>query len=239
MEGLERKALADLEWKADKTGAFRAVVATYNVVDKDGDVSLPGALDTSKSVIVSPWNHSSIDDSRADAPVGAATITTIGEKAVVDGHYYVNTDLGRKAYEITKALFDDGLGEWSYGFRIPSGGASTDSKDLADWPGARRILKQVSPFEVSLVFAGAGVGTQTVSVKSEQKVGARLSKESRLRLRSLATDLLAFIGEADDELPADVPKSQHTDAELQKFLRDARDDMARVRATRIVDLRLI
>jgi hypothetical protein len=238
VEGLERKGLADLEWKADKVGAFRAVVATYNVVDKDGDVSVPGALDTSKSVLVSPWNHSSVDDARMDPPVGAATITTVGDKAIADGHFYVNTDLGRKAYEITKSLFDDGLGEWSYAFRIPSGGASTDSKDLADWPGARRILKQVSPFEVSLVFAGAGIGTGTISVKSdalaELKRGARLSKESVVRLRSLAQDLLAFIGESDlEEVP---PKSLHVDPALQTFIRTEQN---RSDANRFVDLRLL
>lgn len=236
MEDIQRKALSDFEWKADKPGAFRAVVATYNVIDKDGDVSIPGALDTQKSVIVSPWNHSSVDDARSDPPVGAATITTVGEKAVVEGHYYINTDLGKKAHDITKALFDDGLGEWSYAFRIPPGGASTDAKELSDWPGASRILKTVSPFEVSLVFAGAGIGTQTLSVKSEMKRGARLSKESVSRLRSLATDLLAFIGESEPEPePTEAPKSDDT----QAFLRGARDDMERRRASRLVDLRFI
>lgn len=240
MEGLQRKALSGLEWKADKKGAFRAVVATYNTVDHDGDVSIPGALDTPKSVVVSPWNHSSVDDARSDPPVGAATITTVGDQAIAEGHFYVNTDLGRKAYEITKSLYDDGLGEWSYAFRIPPGGASTDAKELAEWPGATRILKEVLPFEVSLVFAGAGVGTQTLSVKSAAalalKRGARLSKESRTRLRSLAEDLLAFIGESEEE-PDDAPKQRHDDAELQAFLRRARDDMERVRSSRLVDTR--
>lgn len=242
-EGLERKALTDLEWKADKVGAFRAVVATYNVVDKDGDVTLPGALDTQKSVLVSPWNHSSVDEARQDPPVGAATITTVGDKAIAEGHFYVSTELGKRAYEITKALFADGLGEWSYAFRIPAGGASVASKDLEAWPGATRLLKQVSPFEVSSVFAGAGVGTQTLSVKSadplEQKVGARLSKESRERLRSLATDLLAFIGEAADEPSADAPKSAPLDADLQRFLRSTREGLERERATAQVDLRFV
>jgi hypothetical protein len=240
VEGLSRKALSGFEWKSEKTGAFRAVVATYNVVDKDGDVSIPGALDTQKSVLVSPWNHSSVDDARNDPPVGAATITTVGDKAIAEGHFYVNTDLGRKAYEITKSLFQDGLGEWSYAFRIPQGGAMTDAKSLEDWPGAQRILAKVLPFEVSLVFAGAGEGTRTLSLKSalESKVGARLSKESRTRLRSLATDLLAFIGEAElDE--TDPPKSRHDDAELQAFLRRTRDDMERTRRSALVDLRLV
>lgn len=242
MEGLQRKSLSDLEWKADKAGAFRAVVATYNVVDNDGDVSLPGALDTTKSVVVSPWNHSSVDEARSDPPVGAATITTVGDQAIAEGHFYVNTELGRKAYEITKSLFDDGLGEWSYAFRIPPGGAVFDQKELAEWPGATRILKQVSPFEVSLVFAGAGIGTQTLAVKSaasalelEMKRGARLSKESRARLHTLATELLAFIGEADVE---DEPKlRKDDDEEIQAFLRDARAEVERVRSQRFIDLR--
>jgi len=239
VEELQRKALSDLEWKADRKGAFRAVVATYNVVDNDGDVSIPGALDTSKSVFVSPWNHSSVDESRADLPVGAATITTVGDKAITEGHFYVNSDWGRKAYEMTKSLFDDGLGEWSYAFRVPPGGASTDSKDLSEWPGAQRILRKVTPFEVSLVFAGAGIGTQTLSVKSstlaalEEKVGARLSKPSKARIRAWAQELLAFIDEAEEEEP------KTNDAEIQSFLRSTRDDVERLRATRLIDLRAI
>ena len=233
--------MSALEWKADKPGAFSAVVAGYNVIDKDGDVTLPGALDTEKSVLVSPYNHSSVDAANADLPVGTATITTVGDKAIASGHFYVNTDLGRKAYEITKALYEDGLGEWSYAFRIPPGGASTETSELNDWPGAVRILKRVQPFEVSLVFAGAGVGTQTLSVKSaealvELKRGARLSKESRTRLRALAADLLAFVGEAEEE--PDPPKS-HNDPELQAFLRASRDELARFNENRIVDLRVI
>ena len=240
MEPIQRKALSDIEWKSDRKGTFRAVVASYNVVDNDGDVTIPGAMDTTKSVMVSPWNHSSVDEARSDPPVGAATITTVGDMAVAEGHFYVNTDLGRKAYEITKALFDDGLGEWSYAFRIPAGGASTDMKELSEWPGAQRILRKVTPFEVSLVFAGAGIGTQTLAVKSaasalelEMKRGARLSKESRARLHTLATELMAFIGEAE----LDEPKSD--DAEIQSFLRSTRDDVERLRSTRLIDLRAI
>ena len=110
--------------------------------------------------------------------------------AIVDGKFYIDTELGRRAYEITKSLFEDQLSEWSYGFKIPPGGASTDSKDLSEWPGAQRILRKVTPFEVSLVFAGAGIGTQTLAVKSttlaalEEKVGARLSKPSKARIRA-------------------------------------------------------
>lgn len=236
MEGLQRKALSGLEWKADKVGTFSAVVATYGVVDHDGDVTVPGALDTATPLVVSPWNHSSVDDARSDMPVGTATITTVGDKAIAEGRFYVQTDWGRKAYEITKALYDDGLGEWSYAFRIPQGGSSTEAKDLQQWPDAVRLLKKVQPFEVSLVFAGAGIGTETLSMK-ELKRGARLSKDSVTRLRSLATDLLAFIGEAD--LEPDAPKSRHDDSELQSFLRGARDDMERVRRSQLVDIRFL
>jgi len=247
VEGLQRKTLSAIEWKADKTGAFRAVVATYGVIDKDGDVTEPGALDTEKSILVSPWNHSSIDEAASDLPVGSAKIVTEGDRAVAVGRFYTEDPMGDRAYRITKALYDDGLGEWSYGFRIPPGGSSTDSKDLAEWPGAVRLLKRVQPFEVSLVFAGAGIGTETLSVKrasslAEMKRGARLSKESRLRLRSLAEDLLAFIGEAEED-PADAapttPKARHDDAELQAFLRRAREDLERTRANAFVDLRVI
>jgi len=240
VDEFERKSLSDSEWKSEKPGTFRAVVATYNVVDHDGDVTLPGALDTTKNVLLSAWNHNSTDEAKSDPPVGSATITTVGDKAIVDGKFYIDTELGRRAYEITKSLFEDQLSEWSYGYRVPAGGASTDSKDLSEWPGAQRILRKVTPFEVSLVFAGAGIGTQTLAVKSaasalelEMKRGARLSKESRARLHTLATELLAFIGEAEMEEP------KTNDAEVQSFLRSTRDEVARLRSTRLIDLRAI
>jgi hypothetical protein len=264
LEGLSRKSLTDFEWKAEKPGAFKAVVATYGVIDKDGDVTEPGALDTNGPILVSGWNHSSIDEAKADLPVGSAKITTIGDRAVAEGRFYLDDPMGERAYKITKALFEDRLGQWSYGFRIPPGGATTDPKALNEWPGAVRLLKRVEPFEVSLVFAAAGEGTQTLSVKSvkeqiEEKVGARLSKESRARLRALAADLLAFVGEADED-PNDAPKSRkddieddeigalpnlapsersRSDAELQEFLRSTRDAMERERSTRLIDLRFI
>jgi hypothetical protein len=251
VDDVQRKSLSAVEWKADKAGAFRAVVATYGVIDKDGDVTEPGALDTERPILVSPWNHSSIADAQSDLPVGTAKISTVGDSAVAEGRFFTETDDGKRAYQITKALHEEGLGEWSYGFRIPAGGASTDPKALDEYPGAVRLLKRVMPFEVSLVFSGAGVDTRTISVKSaiEAKRGARLSKESRDRLRALASDLLVFIGEAEDD-PADPPKAarvhqgealipSHDDAELQAFLRAARDDMEHVRQSRLVDLRLI
>lgn len=246
MENIQRKALSEIEWKADKPGTFRAVVATYNVVDHDGDVTLPGALDTSKKVIVSPYNHSSIDEAYADMPVGAATITTVGDKAVAEGRFYTDTDDGRKAWQITKALYDDGLGEWSYGFRIPAGGAVTDPKQLGEWPGAVRILKAVAPFEVSLVFAGAGIGTQTVTIKGEKR-GARLSKDTVAHLRALADylgehrqSLLAFIGESEELPDDDPPKALAADASIQSQLRVVRDFLERERSRdRFIDVRLI
>lgn len=244
MEGLERKSLSAVEWKADKPGAFKAVVATYGVIDKDGDVTEPGALDTERPILVSPWNHSSIADAQSDLPVGTAKITTVGDSAVAEGRFFTETDDGKKAYQITKALHDEGLGEWSYGFRIPPGGASADPKSLEGFPGAVRLLKRVTPFEVSLVFSGAGMDTRTLSVKSavEAKRGARLSKESLGQLRALRDQLDAFIGDAVPEEPKDEPKAapkSFNDPELQSFLRAARDDMERVRATQLIDLRLV
>lgn len=238
-DGVQRKTLKDIEWKADKPGTFRAVVATYNTIDHDGDVTEPGALDTERRILVSPWNHSSIDEAAAEMPVGSAKITTVGDRAVAEGRFYIDDPMGERAYKITKALAEDGLGEWSYGFRIPAGGSTSDPKALEGWPGAVRLLKRVQPFEVSLVFAGAGIGTHTLSVKSlsELKRGARLSKESRLRLRSLAEDLLAFIGEAEEEPEADAPK---VDANVQSQLRATREYLERLRARdRFIDLRLI
>lgn len=202
MEDIVRKTLADLEWKSDAghEGEFRAAIATYDTVDHDGDVTLPGAIPQGSRLVISPFNHSS---AKGDAlPVGYGVTSTDGKRAYVDGKFLLNTPEGKSAYLTTKALHEQGIGEWSYAFRV--GNASTERKELSQYPGSKRILKAVLPKEASLVFAGAGLGTETLAVKAstdaEAKAGARYSN----RTRSFLKDRIAAIRSALDELDSDM-----------------------------------
>ena len=50
---MERKSFRGVQFKADKPGSFTARIATLNCIDSDGDVTLPGAFEQGKSVLVS------------------------------------------------------------------------------------------------------------------------------------------------------------------------------------------
>src|SRR5207247_1675377 len=153
-----------------KEGSFKAVIATFNTVDKDGDVTLPGAFAPGMSVVLSPWGHTSMDGA---LPVGDAIVTSDGQRAYAEGGFYTDTPHGKAAYQTVKRLSEKGIQQWSYGYRVRQAG--TNKKDLEPWPGARRILKEVQPFEVSPVLIGAGEGVFTQSIKSEKDTLERLA----------------------------------------------------------------
>lgn len=138
----------------DEAGAVRAVFATLNVVDKDGDITIPGAFESGAEVIISAYGHQSWGGS---LPVGKGVINEVGNEAVFEGRFFLNTTHGRDTYETLK-----GLGprqEWSYGYNV------LDSEQQTIDGKAVRVLKKLRVVEVSPVLVGAGINTRTLAVK--------------------------------------------------------------------------
>jgi len=245
LEGL-RKALSEFEWKAEKEGSFKAVIATFNTIDKDGDVTLPGAFAPGMTVAVSPWGHTSGDGA---LPVGDAVISSDGARAFAEGRFYTETVHGKAAYQTVKNLSDKGIQQWSYIYRPKTVGTK---KDLEAWPGAKRILKEVQPFEVSPVLVGAGEGVFTQSIKSEntdrldeiaadlelflneQKAGAVISRSNWSRLNSAVSELMAFLQENDPD--AGAPAKAAADPELVRIYERLEQERER---TALMDLRWV
>lgn len=150
----ERKTFAPDGLKLSDEGIFEAAFAQFNIVDHDGDVTLPGAFPT-KEVPMSAYNHSSWDGA---PPVGKGTITERGDWAVFSGEFFMQTTHGRDAYETLKALGP--LAEFSYGFSV------LDSEPGTHQGKRVRVLKSLDPFEVSQVLKGAGPTTHLMSIKS-------------------------------------------------------------------------
>lgn len=146
------------QFKADEAGSFRATIATFNVVDKDGDVTEPGAFKVGQKVRIAAWGHA-----WGDLPVGMGTIGADDEKAWVEGQFFLETEHGKQTYLTVKALGD--LQEWSYGYYVEeySFGKFNDQHV--------RFLKLLNVVEASPVMIGAGEGTGTDRIKG----GARLS----------------------------------------------------------------
>lgn len=147
------QAAIELKQGEGKEGQFRAVFSRLNVVDHDGDVTLPGAFEDGQKVRIAYWGHR-----WQDLPVGKGVIHADEEVAWVDGEFFLDTAAGLETYKTVKNLED--LQEWSYGFDIVK---SSDGKH-----GDRhvRFLETLVVHEVSPVMLGAGIGTGTVDIKS-------------------------------------------------------------------------
>jgi hypothetical protein len=161
---MDVKSFGPLNVENAELGEVTAIVATLNVVDKDGDVILPGAIPTGGAKVkMSGYAHDVILGGAA--PVGKGTITEENGKAVFRGKFFMTTERGREAFHTVKELGTDS--EWSFGF--PRQVKTAEMSD--DWKGkgAKRLIAGLRPIEASPVIVGAGVDTGTVGVKSEQK----------------------------------------------------------------------
>lgn len=153
---------------ADK-GEVRAVFSTFNAIDSDNDVTLPGAFDDGAPVRISAYGHTSWNGA---LPVGKGVIRQTDEGAVLEGQFFMNTAHGRDTFATVKELSEAGLQEWSYGFDITS-------SEPGEWDGKGvRLLKKVKVHEVSPVLLGAGVNTRTLSAKSAKPPAAPTRKRA-------------------------------------------------------------
>jgi hypothetical protein len=211
-----KSAVAPIQWKGATTGRGRAVIATFGVVDKDGDVTLPGAMPIGKQVVISSYGHSSWQDA---LPIGKGTIGADQREAWVDFELFLNTPQGSAHYETLKALGE--LCEWSYGFTITD--ASFEPELLERYgKGARRLILRVDVFEASPVLLGAGVNTRTESLKCAGcGAGSSLDAGTRAELEKIFFANL----KRQNDLRLDALRKKETDRSLRQrdVLKDLRD----------------
>ena len=154
----ETKSVA-VEVKQADEGVVVAKFASLGVRDLDGDVTEPGAFGE-QDVRVSAYDHASW---MGALPVGTGTIEEKGDAAIATLNFFMSSTHGRDHFETVKGL--GSLGEWSYGFDILEKAEPTDEQREL---GVVRVLKKLKVHEVSPVFRGAGVGTETLAVKSNE-----------------------------------------------------------------------
>lgn len=158
METKMFQAPIELKADSDETGEFRAVFSTFNVIDHDRDVTIPGAFHDGQKVRVSYWGHR-----WQDLPVGRGVIGQDEEKAWIDGRFFLDTEAGRETYRTVKNLGE--LQEWSYGFDI-------EESEYGTFEGEHvQFLRSLEVFEVSPVMLGAGIGTGTTDIKDRNRSG--------------------------------------------------------------------
>jgi Caudovirus prohead serine protease len=153
--------LALSEIKNALKGEVSAVFSTFNVIDKDGDVTVPGAFRDGADVVISAYGHQSWSGA---LPVGHGKIRTTPAEAMLEGTFLMDTAHGRDTFNTVKALSDNGLQEWSYGFDVLASDPGTfDGKDV-------RFLKALKVHEVSPVLQGAGMNTRTLEAKDSKGI---------------------------------------------------------------------
>lgn len=157
------------------TGKVRAVFATLGVVDNQGDIIMPGAIEQGKAVRISAYNHASWGNSM---PVGKGTISELGNELVFDGQFFLDTDGGAETYKTVKNLGD--LAEWSFGFDVLE-----KSYEVIEGTERRKLLK-LDTYEVSPVLLGAGINTRTLDIKSADHGAKTYQEHAELILEDVA-----------------------------------------------------
>ncbi len=178
---MEKKSFKLKEIKAEK-GVGSAVIATLNVTDKDGDVTLPGAFGEQHVNVIAAHDYHM-------PRLGKGVIKEQDDLAIADFKFNLDKDapLAREWY--SALLFDmkngEPLQEWSYGFNV------IDS-EMGDFNGEPvRFLKSLEVIEISPVVKGAGIGTGTLALKDKKT----FKEEMELATASLA-DVRSLIGRA-------------------------------------------
>lgn len=203
-------------------GEITALFSRFNVVDHDGDLTMPGAFEEGAPVRILPahdWRHYMI---------GKGAIRANDQVAEMHGVFFLQTSGGRDWYESIKADMDSGspLQEWSYGFDVLDSGETTVE-------GRRiRLLKRLKVHEVSPVTLGAGINTGTVDVKAEWTTAY---------INDLPDKAFAYIepgGEKDDEgktVPRSLRHFPHHDAEGSPDAPHVRNALARIPQSTLSD----
>lgn len=173
MSEIFRKSFNGIELNKDKPGSLTAKFATLNVIDKDGDVLLPGLIENEKSILISAYQHGSWT---GGLPVGKGNIYERDGALIMEGRLNLATESGKEHYEMMK--FAPELQEWSFGFKVLE---VDEESEWAQNPKVWRVLKKIEVFEVSPVLRGAGVDTRILAIKND-KQGLTLKEQGEAAL---------------------------------------------------------
>lgn len=208
---MKHKSLNGIEIKNADTGEVEAIFSTLNVVDSDGDVTLPGAFTDGQPVRISAYGHQSWQGA---LPVGKGTIHEDGDVAIFKGTFFLDTTPGRDTFNTVKNLGE--LGEWSYSLHdVKSHAGELDGKSV-------NFLEKINVHEVSPVLKGAGIGTRTLAVKSDLKFSEHIT--------AVVADVDELIKRASEVMALRAQKGKTLGGESADLLTALTADIDRLRA---------
>jgi HK97 family phage prohead protease len=165
---------ATLKAEGEDEGSLEAVISTFHVVDRDGDIVLPSAFKDGEEIPM-VWSHD------WQMPIGKGRIRVTDTQAIFEGRLNLNTDWGRNAYESIK--FMGPLQEYSWGFQVLE-------SDIVERDGEkRRAIVQTERFEASPVLVGAAGRNRTGTLAIKSLADSTLTE--RLPLDDHAAAVLA------------------------------------------------
>lgn len=168
-------------------GTVTCVFATMNTIDKDGDVTIPGAFGSQRAKIVGAhdWQMPSL---------GYADIKEIGDEAIAQLKFYTDMATASEWFTSLKHNYENGVDQqYSYGFEI------RDSSQGVFEERPVRFLKQLKVFEISPVMLGAGIHTRTLAAKRAKPMPMPMTDESRQDFMSRCM--------GDDMMMSDYPET--------------------------------
>ena len=153
---MEKKIFVTELKEVNGEGVGMAVIATLNVIDRDRDVTLPGAFGNQTVKLVGA--HQSFNPT-----IGVAKIFETGNDVVAEFKFNLDMPMAREWFQSVKFNFDNKVGqEWSYAFDVlDAGDGLLDNQQV-------RFLKKLKVHEASPVLVGAGVDTRTLAVKADK-----------------------------------------------------------------------
>jgi len=153
----------DLEIKNDEKGEVAAVFSVFDKIDSDGDIVKAGSIKSGfkSGDVPMVWAH------KWDMPIGKGQINQDDDKATFKGQFFMDTESGREAYNLVKAMGD--LQQWSFGFKVDDSEYGKLKKDGEEEQDVR-YLKGLTVYEVSPVLVGANQETYTMAIKSNTEL---------------------------------------------------------------------
>ena len=219
-----------IQLKVDETGKVSATVATFGVMDHDGDVVESTAFTPGQEVAI-VWSHD------WDRPVGKGFIEVTATEAIFNGSFFMETVDGQESYKTVKAMGT--LQEWSWGFHTEKCNWEQQDDQMI------RHLIETEIYEVSPVLKGAGMGTRTLMLKGRQSLeqqikavledvdllgervrslkglrkedGREIGEERSTQIKELATDLRKT-ADSLEECVKEAPEIVNVQDEYNKYL---------------------
>lgn len=203
------KSITGFTVKSAEKGEVEAVFSTFNVVDKDGDVTLPGAIKDGAEVVISAYGHQS---HYGALPIGKGVIKTSDTEATIQAKFFLNTTAGRDTFEVVKELGP--LGEWSYSLHdVVSKSGEMNGERV-------NFLESIFVKEVSPVLIGAGVNTRTLVAK-----GLKFSEEGG----AVVAAVKSYLDRAQEVMVLRSEKGRALSDESVQFLKELDESLVMLR----------